>query len=64
MALNSKVAQNLIVAQACFVLIHTLTYVFTLKLWNSFSATYIAMYILQEIPNAYNFIICLSAIAD
>ena len=64
MVLESKVAQNLIVAQVCFFFVHTLMYMLPLKLWNSFSFEYMLMYVAEEIPNTFNFIICLSALID
>ena len=43
---------------------HTITYLVGLKLFNVFTPYFIIMYILEEIPNAYNLILCVAAIWD
>lgn len=62
--MTDETAVALMVAQFGFFCVHTSTYLITLKAWNIFNFLYIAMYFLQEIPNAYSFCVCVAAIID
>ena len=62
--MTDETAVALIVAQWGFVTVHTLTYLITLKAWNLFNVQYMLMYVVQELPNAYAFLVCMAAIID
>ena len=62
--MSSDTARILIVAELCFVLVHTLTYAISLRLWNAFNIFYVGIFIAEELPNLFNLIITLAAIAD
>lgn len=53
--LNSSAARILIIGQVGFVLVHTTMYMIGLRFWNVVTPYYMLMYVLEEIPNAYNF---------
>ena len=63
-AMTSDTARILIVAEMCFVLVHTLTYAISLRLWNAFNVFYVGIFIAEELPNLFNLIISFAAIAD
>jgi len=62
--LNSSAARILIIGQVGFVLVHTTMYMIGLRFWNVVTPYYMLMYVLEEIPNAYNFLLCISASFD
>ena len=63
-AMITSTAIALIVACGGYTLVHTLTYMITLQFWNDFNFLYIVMYVLEEIPNIYNLIVCSCSFVD
>ena len=64
MGLRHTTALALIVAEICYTIVHTATYIVTLQFWNTFHIFYILMYVLEELPNAFNFVICMASFLD
>ena len=62
--MSSETARVLIVAEMCFVLVHSATYIFSLRLWNAGNIFYILIFIAEELPNLFNLIITFAAVAD
>ena len=63
-AMAPDTSRILIVAALCFVLVHTLTYAISLRLWSAFNVFYVGIYIAEELPNLFNLIITFASIAD
>jgi len=60
----TSTAIALILAEIGYTVVHTMTYMITLQFWNNFNIFYIAMYILEEIPNIYNLVVCTCSFVD
>ena len=63
-SMNSNTAWALIVAELGYTVVHILTYVITLNFWNNYNPYYLAMFVAEELPNLFNFLICGSAVLD
>ena len=60
--MNLNTARILIVAQLGFIFVHTLTYAISLRLWNAFNVFYLVIYIAEELPNFFNFVITFAVV--
>ena len=63
-SLNTTTSLGLIVAEIGYSFVHTFTFMITLKMWNSFNIYYLIMYVAEETPNFYNFLVCASVFLD
>lgn len=62
--LSVSTAFALILGCVCYAIIHTLIFAWTLTLWNNLNVFYIIIYLLEELPNAYNLIVCGASFYD
>lgn len=57
-AISDNTARILIVGQIGYILVHTSIYLIGLRFWNVVTPYYVLMWLLEEIPNAYNLLVC------
>lgn len=63
-AVSGDAARILIVGQISYSVVHTSIYMFGLRFWNVATPYFILMWLLEEIPNAYNLAICIASQID
>ena len=63
-AMNTSTASGLIVAQVGYTIVHILTFAITLQFWNGWNIYYLIMFVAEEIPNVYNFLVCICVFID